>query len=73
MKALNRWLPWVAAALCVITLGLLLADLLMPKADLFLNEPVKLVLLIACLACGGCGVLLASKQRRRARKRRGRR
>ena len=70
MKYLNRWLPRAAAALCALMLALLLADLVFPKADLFLRESVKLFLLVACLCCAGCGVLLASRQRRRARQRR---
>ena len=67
MKQKIRFLPLASAALCVITLALLLADIIWPHADLFLNGGVKLVLLATCILASACAMQIIARQRRRER------
>ena len=67
MKRIMRLLPLIDGLLCAVLLILLLIDAIWPLADLFLNDFVKLLVLITCLCTAACGVLLIAGQRRRDR------
>ena len=67
MKRIVRLLPLIDGLLCAVLLILLLIDAIWPLADLFLNDFVKLLVLITCLCTAACGVLLIAAQRRRDR------
>lgn len=67
MKSVQRFLPAINALLCVAVLILLLVDAIWPLANIFLNGFVKLLLLVTCVLSSVCGVMLAARQRRRAR------
>ncbi|MDO4865110.1 MAG: hypothetical protein Q4C10_01025 [Clostridia bacterium] len=69
MKKIERYLPIVSAALCALLLLLLLIDAIWPKAELFLSEIVKLVILITCIVVALCGALLIHADRRATRRR----
>ena len=58
-----RLLALVDALCCVALLGLLAADLIFPRAMLFLKRPVKVFILVACLLSAVCGGLLVARRR----------
>ena len=68
MRLTNRLLPLVNAAMCVILLVLLVVDAIWPLANIFLNQFVKVYLLLTGLTSAACGMMLISRQRRRARR-----
>ena len=70
MKPIEKLLPLADAAMCAVLLILLLADVIWPAANIFLNDFVKLVLPIACLLSSACGAMLAGRQRRQLRRNR---
>ena len=63
----THWLPLASAALCAVTLLILLADAIWHGADLFLNGGVKVIALITCLLASANGIRLIARQRRRER------
>ena len=69
MKKIEKYLPAASAALCALLLLLLLIDAIWPKTELFLNEIIKLIILIACVATAGCSFLLIRRDRRMTRRR----
>ena len=70
MKKIEIYLPAASSALCALLLLLLLIDAIWPKTELFLNEIIKLIILIACVATAGCSFLLIRRDRRMTRRRR---
>lgn len=73
MKRVLKVLPLVNEAMCAILLLLLALDVLWPRWGLFLNEFVKLFLLLTCLVSAVNGARLYARwRRRRAPQRRGR-
>lgn len=63
----THWLPLASAALCVVTLIILLTDIIRPGVNLFLNEAVKVLMLITCLLAAVNGIRLIARQRSRER------
>ena len=67
MNMKTHWMSLASAALCAVTLLILLADLIWPGANLFLNEAVKGLLLVTCLLASANGIRLIARQRNRER------
>ena len=68
-KLFEKYLPAVSAALCALLLLFLLIDAIWPKAELFLSEIIKWIVLIVCVAAACCGLLLIRRDRRMTRRR----
>ena len=69
MKTVRRLLPGLNVTFCVAILLLLLADCVRPDLDLFLKEPVKYFVLVACVTVIASCVVQLANQRRRLRRR----